>query len=122
MASSATERLERALGDLIHRADGVDGDDAGAVALVPIEDRRGLRLVDRQPIPYRRRLVVFSAHERAAALVAFPTRLAPGVGRLAVLAHRARAEPAHDLVVIDVEVEHGVELAVRRLQHALESF
>src|SRR5438309_9360354 len=99
MLSSASERLQRALGDVVHGTHGVDGDDLRAVVLVPVEHGRGLRLVDREPIPDRGWLIVLAPHQRAAALVAFAARLAPRVRRLAALAHRARAEPAHDLVV-----------------------
>src|SRR5262249_40729731 len=66
-------------------------------------------------------LVVLSADENAATLLAYAARLAPCVRRLALLAHRARAQPANDLLVVDVERQHDIDLSSEALEHRPQS-
>src|SRR6476661_5779995 len=120
--ASAHQRAERACGDVLHATHGIDHGDSRAVRTVPLQHWRGLPLVDGEPVADRLGLVVLPAHEAAAVLVARAARLAPGVRRLADLAHGSRRQPTHDLLVIDVEAEHRVHLATELLAHLGQPF
>ena len=109
-ASDASAPSARAVTSCTDPTASIDGDACVPCSLVPVEHGRRLPLVDREPIADRLGLVVLATHQRAAALVARAARLAPRVRRLAVLADRAAAQAPHDLVVVDVEAEHRVDL------------
>src|SRR6185437_13501943 len=88
---------------------------AGAI---PLDDRGRLIAVRAHARANGVRLIIFAAHECAAALVTGASRRAARVGRLTALAHRSRAQPANQLFFVDVEQEHDVELAPELRQHA----
>src|SRR5829696_6928898 len=115
LASSGGERAERARRDVLYGSYGIDDGDASAVVLVPLEHGRRLTLVDGQPVADRVRLVVGPANQAPAILVARAAGLAARIRRLAALADRAAREPAHDLLVGDVEAEHGLHLLTQLL-------
>src|SRR5882762_530175 len=112
---SFLEGAEGALRDVLNFAYGVDRGYLRAVLLVPVQHGRRLLLVDVEAVADRLRLVVLAAHQLAAALLAGRTRLAPRVWRLTLLAHRAAGQATYDLVVVDVEHEHGVHLLAELL-------
>src|SRR5215207_1971382 len=121
LTPSDGERAERPRGHVLHRSYRIDDGDASAVLAVPLQHRRGLTLVHRQPIADRIRLVVRTTHQRAAVLVARTARLAPRVRSLAPLADRAAGEPADDLLIVDVEAEHGLHVLAQLLAHRGEA-
>src|SRR5689334_2958073 len=102
---------------VVNRAHGVDGSDPRSVLAIPREHRRRLTLVHGEPVPHRFRLVILSAHEGSTAVLAALTGLATGIRRLALLADRARPQALHELVIIDVEHEHGVHAPPELREH-----
>src|SRR5687768_2562755 len=115
--TSDGECAERPRRHVLHRSYRIDDRDASAVLPVPLEHRRRLALVHRQPVADRIRLVVRAADERAPVLVARAARLAARVRRLAPLADRAAGEPAHDLLVVDLEAQHRLQLLAQFPAH-----
>src|SRR5215207_1735343 len=122
LASSGGERAERARRDVLYGSYGIDDGDASAMRPVPLEHGRRLALVDGQPVADRIGLVVGPANQAPAVLVARAAGLAARVGGLAALADRTAREPAHDLLVVDVEAEHGLHLLTQLLAHCGEAF
>src|SRR3982751_1624705 len=103
--SLARQHPECARRHVLHRSYRIDDCHASAVLAIPAQHRRRLPLVNGEPVADRLRLVVLPTDERAPVLVALGAWLAPHVGRLTGLAHRTTGQPAHDLVVVDVEAE-----------------
>src|SRR3712207_1354804 len=88
--SSAPERLERPLGDLVDRPDRVDAGEQ-ALTLVPARQRLGLLVVDLEPVPHGLGLVVVA------------------LDHLAVHEHAPAGEATYQLVLVDDHLEHPVE-------------
>src|SRR3954454_22197521 len=80
--ASAPERLERPLGDLLDRADGIDPGQQ-SLLVVPPRQRRRLLAMHLEAVPHGLRLVVAALHH------------------LAVHQHPPAGEPAHQLVLVD---------------------
>src|SRR3712207_6737570 len=88
--ASASERLERPLGDLLDRAHGVDPSQQ-SLSVVPARQRCRLLAVHVEAVPHGLGLVVVALHH------------------LAVHQHPPAGEPAHQLVLVDHELQHAVE-------------
>src|SRR5688572_6644345 len=115
LASSGGQRAQCTGRHVLHRSYRIDDGDASAVVAIPLQHGRRLALVHRQPVADRGRLVVGTAYQGATVLVARAARLPPRVRRLALLADRAAGQPAHDLLVVDVEAEDGLHLLAELL-------
>src|SRR3954454_24758443 len=88
--ASAPERLERSLGDLLDRADGVDPGQQ-SLFVVPARQRRRLFPVHLEAVPHGLGLVVVALH------------------RLAVDHHPPSGEPADQLVLVDDQLQDPVQ-------------
>src|SRR5664279_5485330 len=117
------ERVDRALGHVLDGAERIDRDEWPAVA-VELDQRRRLGAVDLETVPHGLRLVVVAVVEVAAAPVADirarrPVEIdVPYVP--ALLAGPAPRQSAHDLDMVDVELQHDVERIADVGQHAVE--
>src|SRR4051812_2193427 len=100
-----------------YRSYRIDDGDASTMLTVPAEHGRRLPLVHGEPVADRGGLVVGATDQQAAVLVARGPGLASRVRRLTGLAHRAAGQPAHDLLVVDVEAEHGLHLLAQLFTH-----
>src|SRR5215217_761553 len=99
--ASAPERLERPLGDLLDRAHGLDPGQQ-SLSVVPARERRRLLAVHLEAVPHGLGLVVVPLH------------------RLAVNQHPPAGEPAHELLLVDDELEHAVELVPQLREGVVE--
>src|SRR3712207_2683957 len=88
--ASAPERLERPLGDLLDRADGVDPGQQ-SLLLVPVRQRFGLLVVDLEPVTDGFGLVVVA------------------LDHLAVHQHAPAGQTTHQLVLVDDHLDHAVQ-------------
>ena len=88
---------------------------------VPVHYRGRLSTIDLETNANRFRLVVFAPHQFVAALLADGARLASHVRRLAAFADGTPAESLHQLLIVDVEQQHFVDLLPNLFQHRAES-
>src|SRR5947209_3578451 len=122
-AAVGPQRRDRPVGHVVDGPHRVDTDEQTLLRVVA-DERRGLLVVDLEPVPDRLRLVVVALEQLTAAAVAHTLRRRrvevqmPDVP--AVTAGAAPGQPAYDLVVVDHELEHHVERRVRRQQQVVE--
>src|SRR3990170_989976 len=96
-----------------------------ALAVVVADQRRRLAVVDHQPVRHRFRGVVVAPRERRSlAHVADAADLRPAKAIMVALPAGGAAEAADDALddapVVDLELDHGVELLLLALQHRVE--
>ena len=119
----SAKRLERPVGDVVHRAGRIDTYQNASCG-VKRDERSSLFRVHLEPMTDGLRHVVVTLEEVTAAPVAQPLagrRVEVDVpDRAAAPAGAATGQPAHDLVVIDHELQHDVQLVAEIREQLLE--
>ncbi len=119
----SAKRLERPVGDVIHRPGRVDTYQ-DASCCVKRDERCGLFRIDLEAMADGLGHVVVALEEVAPAAVAEPLTgrwvEVDVPDRPAAMAGAAPGEPAHDLVVVDHQLEHDVELVAEVGQQLLQ--